>query len=491
MQYSDSIVNILNDFSVYIDDTQAESLLHIICSKGTLSQRSVFAITGDPYVSYIISKYMKRKLLFSSCTGIMNDSIQSYAYFADAMLNLKNHSFGIIIEKDRGEYNAMDNVKLFYSLTPYVTVGNIRVKTGRGLLCEYADYYSALSIPFYSIRFEGDVTRSEYPSFRGLGIAGSFMNVRLYSVLSYNTYDAALDSNNNVHKVLQYNIHDDSLSVSRRDNLPEYSALIMAGQKNGIVSCGILYSRFGRYINSIESTQLLAGSIFGMWNIFSYDMAISSNGGYAFSYAMKKTYSREITVKASYKHVNKYFNVHSKYTDVNMTDIVTASIRFHKPVGVLYEGNFDIMDNEIYHTMTYYPVSGFNMRCKYRQTGNDITLRFRVRSVEKGSLIMFNTMKLNSSMSIIIRSDVKCMFRNISINSFAYYYHIAQNDMMSEYEYTVPGVYAMKNLYSGNGLRSGLGISFNMHEGAMLHLGGLYDTDHSFKLCFNAELNIQ
>lgn len=490
MQYSDSIVNILNDFSVYIDEIEAESLRHIICSKGFLSQRAVFAITGDPYVSYIISKYMKRKLLFSSFTGIMNDSIQSYAYSADAMLNLKNHSLGIIIEKDRGEYNAMDNIKLFYSLTPHVTVGNMRVKTGRGLLCEYADYYSALSTPFYSMRFEGDVTKSEYPSFRGVGIAGSFMGVRLYSVLSYNTYDAALDSNNNVHKVLQYNIHDDSLSVSRRDNLPEYSALIMGSQKNGIVSCGILYSRFGRYINNIESEHLLAGSIFGKWNIFSYDMAISSNGGYAISYAVKKTYSREITLKASYKHVNKYFNVHSKYTDINRADIVTASIRFHKPVGILYEGIFDIMDNELLHTLTYYPVSGFSIRCKYDQTENDMTLRFRVKSLEKGSLIVFNTMKLNSSMSIIIRSDVKCMFSNISINSFAYYYHIAHDDMMSEYEYTVPGVYAMKNVYSGNGLRSGLGLSFNMHEGAMLHIGGLYDADHSFKLCFNIELTI-
>lgn len=490
VQYTDSLIDVLNDFSMYIDDIERDLLLNQYRCKGILSEQYIFSITGDMYISHMLYKYMKREKLSLSVSGIMYSNPNAYAYTANALGNLNRHSAGIVIERDRGEYSAVDNIKAFYSLYPHIIIGNMRVKTGRGLLCEYADYYSPLCIPFHSLRFEGDISKSEYPAMRGLGILMPAGNTHIYGALSYNTYDASLDSIGNVHRILQYNIHDDSLSLSRKDNVPEYSALIIAGHKYSYINIGCLYSYFGKYVNDIEGRQSFNASLFGSYSIISYDMAVSSNGGYALSYALKKTYNKEITLKLSYLHMQDYFNAHCKFASADTINNATVSIRFHKPLGILYEGIFDMEENDICHYITYYPVSSLNMRLTYGQRENDILLRFRIRSVDNGDIMLFNTLQCNSHMSMIIRNDVKYAFSSLSINAFAYYYHIATDDMMAQYEYTVPGVYALHNLYEGRGLRCGMGIAVNRDKTFAIHAGAVYDTDNSYKLCINAELSI-
>ncbi len=482
-QQSDSLELIIEDFSGFLNDIEIDSLYVLLKAKKNITQQLIFSLTGDHYASYVISKYSDAGR-FNGSAGISSDAMRFINAKYHAMMNgrfKRRHSYSLIIEKDRMEENGIDNVKGYYQFSPNIIIGNIRLKTGRGLFSDYSNYYSLSSIPFYSMRFEGDGSRDEYPSFRGIGLVFPFADIRTYMLLSFNQYDARIE-NDTVLSIMTYNIHDDSLSLSRKDNLDEYAGALIAGHKSGVINAGFLYSQNAFPLKPIDANHYYTGSVFGHYDIYSYDIAYSSNGGYALSAALKKTYKREITFKANYLRISDYFNPHSKLASLVNRDKFSFSFRLHRPVGILYENIFEFGDRySVKHYITLYPVNFFHMVYAFDQTDYSSRIKLKIRSVNSDDFIMYNSFKLTSQMSLSIRSDIQYVKGFMKTGIFIYYFS-TQEDMLSEYEFTASGTYAQHNIYDGSGFRGGINIVIGLHSNISLSAGyaGNFNNDHLF-----------
>ncbi len=477
--YSESYDELFDDFRDILDEMEIDSLKIILKSKGSLSEQKIFSITGDFFVSNVLSRALKNQgfQAYASLKTI-STKISESSYIIACKYGYKKHLLSFLIEKDRDEQNYIDNIKGNYTLFPNLIIGDFRIKTGRGIFSDYADYYSLNSVPFFSYRIEPDMSKSEYPGFRGISytLPISFVNSSIF--LSFNQYDARIDTMDTVSRILLYNPHIDSLSISRRNNLDELLIGGIIGLKENYLNIVAYFSNYSHPIEDINNNKLYVFDFFGKINLLSYDIGFSSNGGISGSIGIKKRIKNFISMKTGLFYANNYFNPHSKYL-FNRSELMGMNInlRLLNFSGIYYEGEFRYNDNEtIKHRFVLKPAGFITIQYNYNQMDNESNIKVKIRGLNTSYLTMFNSFKITSKHSILIRTDANLFVEPLRVRMFSYYYSMGENDCLSEYEYTVRGMYPMKMIYSGEGIRMGINVQLYTPSYVSLNGAFIYDT---------------
>ena len=183
-------------------------------------------------------------------------------------------------------------------------------------------------------------------------------------------------------------------------------------------------------------------------------------------------------MKTGLFYANNYFNPHTKYL-FNRNDLLgmNINIRLLNFSGIYYEGEFRYNDNEtIKHKFVLKPAGFITIQYNYNQMDNESNIKVKIRGLNTSYLTMFNSFKITSKHSILIRTDANLFVEPLRVRMFSYYYSMGENDCLSEYEYTVRSMYPMKMIYSGEGIRMGINIQFYTPSYVSLNGAFIYDS---------------
>ncbi len=490
-ELSDSLINIINDFSDILDEDVIDSINSLYYSKEIISFNKIYSLVNNYFIADIIYKKLQKRVnKYLSSIGIYKRDIfqNEKKVFSRNYLKKDIHKVYFLFEKDEGENSYIDNYKLGYSYSNYLIIGNFRLKTGRGLFSDWSDYYYFSSIPFYSNRLETDLSYEEYSPNRGIVFTIPYKQIIPSIILSYNYYDAIIN-NDTVFSILKYNIHDDSLSISRKNNLSEKYVGILLRHINEIFNIAFSYSDYSHYINYIDNNKIYIIDYFGFIKSFSYDIAYSSNRAFAFNFSAKKFFDN-INYYTGFYYNNSFFNTHSKYiANKDSTIFVFAKVHI-KPLAIDYLFEYELTDTfSIINKIIFKPVRYFTITYKDKLNSDRDYWKFRLRSVNNKNISMFNTFIFSTDKSYIVRNDILIKYKNIKINNFIYYYNI-NNNPLYQYEYKIENIYPIKALYSGNGMRVGASIHFDINDFLQLNANILIEKSDSTKIQSGINLHI-
>lgn len=441
----------LEDISHLIDSETADSLMMLMNAKTGITKGRIAQITGDMFTAELVySRIMKKDGLKLEAGAMVRDLQFDIKAYTRSSFTKNNHSAFILTEKDIGESSFADNIKFGYSYREFIA-GNFRIKTGRGLLFDWSDY-SLSARPLFSNRIEQDMSLSEYPSFQGICWSRGIGMFILSGFASYNTYDSRKDSADTVLTVYTYNIHDDSLSASRKDNLSEMLAGTVLRVRGNALNCGAYVSYYSDFIKDINSRYNSAFSIFGERKPFSYDIAYSMNGGWACTGAFSRQF-KYANFRAGIVFMDDYYNMHS-LNFLSTEKCFESRISVKKPLRLILENMYDFAEGDFETRLTYKPFSFISFNLKYSDDA-----QFSVKMLgSSGILTASCAMTITSNSSSIVRGDIMAELFNMELSAFAYVYDIRDDDVLCQYEPFIPGIYPLEMLREGQSLRFGMRI---------------------------------
>ncbi len=441
----------LEDISHLIDSETADSLLVLMKGKAVITKGRIAQLTGDMFTAELIySRIMKKDGLKMEAAAMLKDMQFDIKAYTRSSFIKNNHSIFILTEKDIGETSFADNIKLGYSYREFIA-GNFRIKTGRGLLFDWSDH-SLSARPLFSNRIEQDMSLSEFPSFTGICWSRGIGNFIISGFASYNTYDSRKDSADTVLTVYTYSIHDDSLAVSRKDNLSEMLAGTVLRVKGNALNCGAYVSYYSDFIKDIDSKYNSAFSVFGEKKPFSYDMAYSMNGGWACTGAFSKQF-KYANFRAGLVFMKDYYNMHSLNL-LSSEKCFESRISLKKPLRLILENTYDFSDGDFKTSVTYKPFSFISFNLK-----NSDDVQFSVKMLGNAGIFTGScAMTVTSNSSSIIRGDIMAEIFNAELSAFAYIDDIRDDDVLCQYEPFIPGIYPLEMLREGQAMRIGMRI---------------------------------
>lgn len=467
---SDSIDCILDDLRDYADESIIDSIRVLYRSKGGVSYRKILEVSRDEYLAEILSS----RLIVKTAAGVKAEAgaFRSDAFdpqtktfmFFDAYKT--DHEAFALAEKDASEKRFYDNWKAGYSWRSF-HAGDFRIKTGRGVFSDWSSYFSPFSAPFSSDRVESDKTYNEYTSMRGLSYSSNIAGFMLTAAAAVNMYDASINDSGEVKKVLTYNLHDDSLSISRADNLREIYACGIVRLKGDWPKAAFSYSLYSRKFEMYGRKENTVLDIFGRKGPFSYDFGISGSDGFACSFEMKKEYE-SVILKSGASGARNFFNLHSR-PFMDRGDFFNFYIYMHarKPVPVNVSVSYTQDDSkktdadlEIALNKNAEAAISFS-----RRDSEDVNVSAKVSfNASNGRFFLKNTIKFTDSGSGLARVNLTYASNGARLNGFAYIYEVASGDIFSEYEYVNSGVFPMRVLGEGSGFACGFSTSVKIRK---------------------------
>lgn len=479
----DSLTSIIDDYRYMLTEDIIDTLIDMKRRGEMVSVLKLEHLTGNGYLARIIHASMFRQKSDVSVKGIIyTDSIDLEESALILRLSAQRSIFysGMLLEKDPGEVNYPDNLKLAMDLSGRLTAGNYRIRTGKGLFANYGTQFNFAGASFYSLRNEPDLSKTEYPSFRGLMYSFPAGNSIVTLISSYNKYDSRLDSLGNTDRILQYNIHDDSLSSSRRDNLSEYTGGALYLSSSGFINTGFMYSVYSRTVNALDSRSNYIADIFGLYGDISYDCALSKTG-YAGHIAMRRIFDK-LRIYAGAAGSYNYYNTHSAlfsgsnfysvYSRVSLSSIFPAYLTFE----YVRRDN----DYSFEATAKLKPLKGLEMDIKMDPEDTSYVMKLRhSRLSQSGFLIMHSAIITNGG-SYLLREDFNIQYSAYDLRFFGYLYSVRGDDVLSQYHYMVSEMYQHKNIYSGSGFTAGARIRIYTSI-TSFEVSGLYSSQNGIE----------
>ncbi len=462
MSITDSLTYILDDLKDFLLFDEMEKIENLMFSKEPITFQDIFKITGNEIVSKIIeTRYLQRKKLFDFNTGILLDSLFSSENksFLNSTLYFRNFKSFFLIEKDVDERSYIDNYKFGFHYQNLI-VGNYRIKTGRNIFSNWNIFGDALSKTFFSNRIELDLSYNEYPSYFGILYFLFFNNLIFVPFVSNIYYDCILDSTQNVSSILTYNIHDDSLSISRKDNLRESGIGFILNSKNEIFNFASFLSDYSKNFNFLDYDKNIIFSFFGKTDNISYDFGISlPNRGYVVSSYFKKS-DEEISVSAGLTFNNNFINFHSGYIEKKHFYGFFVNSNFKK---LKIENNFQFFndgdrkteDDIIFKLSKYFKTTLTFYLPDYNK--NSIKQEF-YKSLYHTFSIKF-TFYLNYNTSNYQKIDFYINTPKLDFNTYIYLFNVVEQDRIWLYEYSFFNTYPIKFYQNQKGLVYGVNFS--------------------------------
>ncbi|MEO0304740.1 MAG: hypothetical protein ABIM64_05710, partial [candidate division WOR-3 bacterium] len=406
----------------------------------------------------------KEKKFFRIDLGVNLDSLFSLnnKSFFKIFGRYKKFDFFLLTEKDVGEKVFYDNLKYGFSYKDLI-VGNYVLKTGRGVLSNSTSFENIFNRVFYSNRIELDDSYNEYPSFFGIVKSFFLKNCIITPFLSNVYYDCILDTLNNVKKILTYNIHNDSLSSSRDNNLRESSFGLIFNHKKEYLNFATYYADYSKKMNMIDSDKNIILSFFGQIPFFSYDFGFSyPNKGYCLSLCLKNE-NKDFMTLSGFILNKRFFNLHSNYIDEK--DFFGFFFDISKRKGLRFEnridfvkGDYDEFKNSL--TIRFFnflkPTFSYDLLNKNKSS---IKLEFFKSYDDFLSLKL--TFFLNQKNSNYQKMDLFIKSKSFELSAFIYTFKIFETDYLSIYEYSFTNYYPLKIYRSGEGIVYGLNFSIN------------------------------
>lgn len=463
--FVDSFDYLVQDLRDFLTENEIDEIKSLYSSKENITYKKIFEITGNQIVSKILEKNLSKEKKFLKVeVGVNLDSLFSLknkTFFKTFGRN-KNFDFFLLTEKDAGEKRFYDNLKFGLTYKDLI-VGNYILKTGRGLFSNNTIFDNFLNRIFYANRIEIDDSYSEYPSFFGLVRPFLLKNFVVTPLLSNVYYDCILDSLNNVKKILIYNVHDDSLSISRDNNLRESSFGFLVNHKKEYFNFATYFADYSRMMNMIDSDKNIVFSSFGQIPFFSYDFAFSyPNRGYCFSICCKNE-NREFTTLSGFILDRKFFNLHSNYIDEK--DFYGFFFDISKRKGLRFDNRIDFLNGEYQEfknsltiKLSNFVKSTFIVDLKDK---NGSSLKFEFFKNYNDFLSLKVTFFLNQKNSSYQKMDLFVKNKDFELSTYIYTYKIFETDYISIYEYSFTNYYPLKVYRSGDGTVCGLNISVN------------------------------
>lgn len=462
-EFVDSLDFLLQDLNEFLTENEKEQLKNLYLSKDKITYRNIFEITGNQIVSSVLEKNFNRKKKFLKIEGGFNlDSLFSIKNknFFKTTGRFNGFDFFLLTEKDFDEKKFYDNFKLGVSYQSFM-FGNFTIKTGRGLFSNPNTFQKSLNRVFFSNRLELDDSYNEYPSFFGLTKIFTFKKLIITPFLSNVYYDCSLDSLGNVKKVLTYNIHKDSLSISRNNNLKEIILGMLLSSKSEFLNFATYFADYSKDMNMICSDKNFVFSAFGNISYLSYDVAFSlPNKGYSISTSLKKSTS-DFTTLSGFIMNRKFFNLHSNILDEK--DFYGFFFDFSKKRGVKFDNRTDFLEGDYRDFKNSTTFTFFNF-LKSTFTYNFLEKEKSSMKMEffknyKEILSLKLTYFLNYNNSSYQKVDLFFGNKNFKISTFLYTYKIIESDYLSIFEYSFTNYYPLKVYRSGDGLVYGLNVS--------------------------------
>ena len=450
---SDSIYDDLNDFSSFISEEMKDEILLLIKSKDDVTYKKIFEITSNEFVSKIIyEKFYDRERNLSITCGIYNDSLISSRIKTFAKETYKSGDIKefVLMEKDIGEEKFYDNIKAGISYSSFI-FGNYRIKTGRGLFSDYSDYFSISDLPFYSDKYELNATYDEYPAYFGGSLSKFIGSAALTGFISYDFYDSRVDSLGEVIKILKYNLHDDSLSISRENNLKALTLGFVGRYHNQIANMAFSYTSFSRVLSENKGKNLYVLSFFGKKNILSYDIAYSHTNGLAISCGLKKNLRSSIFNSGFLIDIG-FYNPHSKtFVEKESFHSGFAEISMKLPMRVKEKIEYvhkdeTKIDNRIEIAMIK------NMDFTYKTSIDekiDHSFILTLKGYIKDFVSLKNSYSIKSTGTYTVRADVMIMSNIIKSYLFGYYCNVSEDDIVTLYGYSLESIYPLHTYYEG------------------------------------------
>lgn len=463
--FVDSFDFIIHDLKEFLTENEIDEIKNLYYSKENITYKKIFEITGNQIVSKIVEKNLnKEKKFFKIDIGINLDSLFSLnnKNFFKMLGRYNKFDFFLLTEKDVGEKKFYDNLKYGCSYKNFIA-GNYVVKTGRGIFSTNTSYENILNRVFYSNRIELDDSYSEYPSFYGVVKSFNWKTFIINPFISNVYFDCILDTLNNVKKVLTYNIHDDSLSSSRDNNLRESLFGLLLNHIKEYFNFAIYYADYSRIINVTNSEKNIVFSTFGRIPFFSYDIGFSyPNKGYSLSFCLK-TEKKDFMTLSGFILNKKFFNLHSNSIDEN--EFYGFFFDISKRKGLRFENRMDFVkgdDEEFKNSLTIRLFNFMKLTFSYDlldKKRNSLKFEFFKNYNEFLSLKL--TFFLNYKNSNYQKMDVFLSKKDFELSTYIYTYKIFETDYISIYEYSFTNYYPLKIYKSGEGVVYGLNLSIN------------------------------
>jgi len=481
---SDSINSILSDYSDFVSEDMKEEILLLMNSKEPLTYRKIFEITSNEFISKtILEKLNDKEKIFSITGGVFSDSLISsdVKTFGRQVYSYKGFKQFALIEKDKGEKNYYDNLKGGMSYSG-IMAGNYRIKTGRGLFSDYSDYFSIGDAPFFSDRCELNATYDEYPAYLGCALSRILKTIAITGFASCDFYDSRVDSSGEVIEILKYNVHDDSLSSSRNNNLKALTAGTVLRYKEQSVNLAFSYTKFSRNLIENSGSNLYVFSVFGKKSIFSYDIAYSCRNGYALSMGLKKNIKSAVFNSGLLINA-KFYNPHAKAfveKDSYISGFAEISakhpLRLKDKIEFTYKEKTKI-ENRVDISLMKNIDASFKTQISDK-TENTVTIVFKGYVGEFASIK--NSYSMKSSGTYTARADLMVMSTIIKSYIFAYYCNVAEEDMVTAYGYSIESVYPLHTYHFGESFMAG--ILFENSNSSKLNYNFIFSYDSSSRL---------
>ncbi|MDD3802920.1 MAG: hypothetical protein PHW02_00850 [bacterium] len=486
---SDSLTDYLDDYSMFLTEEMKNELLLLHRSKEDVSYLKVFSITSNELVSKdIYEKMFEKDDGLKITLGVYTDSLLSKRNKTFALEHFKTRDFRefALIEKDINEEKMYDNVKAGLKFKS-ILVGNYRVKTGRGLFSDYSSYYSSSDGPFYSDRVELDATYDEYPAYFGLAGTKEVFKTLSTGFLSYAFYDSRIDSFGNAEKILTYNNHDDSLAISRKDNLKGFTAGFVVRETKQTINLGVSYTLFSRNLIENKGEHLFLISAFGKKSVFSYDAAYSFNNGYALSLGAKRE-GDSYLVNSGLLLADSFFNPHAKTFSSKssfFSAFVEATIK--TPLRITNVTSFRKDERHVIkNELSLRPVRNFEINIKAKidtvPTGEAEVV---IKGGAKDILTAKNSYSVKTTGTLSAKGDATLYLKNVRASIFASYCSVAENDMVSVFAYSIESVYPIVSFYEGRGYIAGILMQVGKKEKATLSVSLSYDSSQKARAGFS------
>jgi len=479
----DSLTSIIDDYRHILTEDVIDTLLDMKRRGEMVSVLKLEHLTGNGYLARIIHASMFREEPGVNAKGIIyTDSIDLEESAVILRLSAKRSIFysGILMEKDAGERNYLDNLKLAIDLSGRLTAGNYRIRTGKGLFSNYGTQFNFAGSSFYSVRNEPDLSKTEYPAFRGLMYSFPVGSSLLTLISSYNKYDSRLDSLGNTDRILQYNIHDDSLSSSRRDNLSEYTGGALYMSPTGYFNAGLMYSAYSRTVNALDARSNYIADIFGLCGDISYDLALSRTG-YAGHIAMRRIFDKLRIYTGAAGNYN-YYNTHSVlFSGSNFYSLysrVSSSSIF--PTYLTFEYIRRDNDYSFEAAAKLKPLKGLEMDVKIDPADTSYVMKLRHSSLSENGFLIRHSAIITNKGSYLIREDFNMEYSAYDLRLFGYLYSVQGDDVLSQYHYMVSEVYQHKNIYRGKGFTAGARIRIYASRSSF-EISGLYNSENGIE----------
>lgn len=489
---SDSISDYLSDHSLFLTEEMRNEIMLLIKAKKSITYGNIFEITSNELVSKTIyDRISERERGALLTAGIYTDSLISSNHKTFIKQTFKSSEIKefVIIEKDIGESSYFDNMKggIKYNT---LLVGNYRLKTGRGLFSDYSSYFSSSDAPFYSDRAELDATYDEYPAYFGGAFTKGFYSSLLTVFMSGVKHDARIDSSGSVIEIMKYNVHDDSLSISRKDNLSAYCGGFIAREDKQRVNIAFSYTRFSRILLEAESRDIFIFSVFGKKDIFSYDAAYSLFNGFAMSAGLKKE-AKDVLFHSGFTMNSEFFNPHAKsYSEKNscVTAFAEASIR--SPVKINEKLSwFSDNESEIENEITVHPLKNIELHFNSKLSDNLIHEAVIVfKGAAKDFLTAKNSYSFKTTGTFTAKADASFMTKFAAISLFGSYCNVAEGDIEAVYGYAIESVYPLRTFREGEGFLFGALLKAAGNERAELNAVVTFDSSEKIRGGISVEI---